>query len=158
MVAGPVKTPCVGICSTTYGDQVCRGCRRFAHEIIDWNRYDDDQKRAVRARLIALRDQVVSGRIRVVDPARLTARLRHHRIPFAEDDTDASRAWLLLWRGARHIRRLEAYGLRVCDDWAHLSPVELRERIDRDFQTLSEAHYERYINPDVPVPREEKGT
>ncbi|MDZ7825709.1 MAG: hypothetical protein U5R48_06560 [Gammaproteobacteria bacterium] len=113
---------------------------------------------AVRARLIALRDQVVSGRIRVVDPERLTARLRHHRIPFAEDDTDASRAWLLLWRGARHIRRLEAYGLRVCDDWAHLSPVELRERIDRDFQTLSEAHYERYINPDVPVPREGQGT
>ena len=158
MSSGSVKTPCVGICSTTYGDQVCRGCRRFAHEIIDWNRYDEDQKRAVWARLIALRDQVVCGRIQVVDPEQLTARLRRHRIPFSEEDTDATRAWLLLWRGARHIRRLEAYGLRVRGDWAHLSPVELRERIDRDFQTLSEAHYKRYIDPAVLMVPEAAGT
>ncbi|MEM9624509.1 MAG: DUF1289 domain-containing protein, partial [Pseudomonadota bacterium] len=34
------RTPCVGICSTTYGDLVCRGCKRFAHEIVQWNAYD----------------------------------------------------------------------------------------------------------------------
>ena len=27
------RTPCIGVCSTTYGDDICRGCRRFRHEI-----------------------------------------------------------------------------------------------------------------------------
>ena len=54
-----VTTPCVGLCSTTYGDPVCRGCKRFAHEIVDWNRYAEPQKAAVIARLAALQAQVV---------------------------------------------------------------------------------------------------
>jgi hypothetical protein len=31
-----IKTPCVGLCSTVYGDLVCRGCKRFHHEVINW--------------------------------------------------------------------------------------------------------------------------
>ncbi len=53
------RTPCVGICSTTYGDLVCRGCKRFAHEIVQWNGYDDLQQ-AVRERLQRVRDEVLS--------------------------------------------------------------------------------------------------
>ncbi|WP_317135104.1 DUF1289 domain-containing protein [Piscirickettsia litoralis] len=45
-------TPCVGLCSTVYGDDVCRGCKRFYHEIIDWNQYDINQKQK---NLVALR-------------------------------------------------------------------------------------------------------
>ncbi len=33
--SGRPRTPCVGMCSTTYGDLVCRGCRRFSHEIVN---------------------------------------------------------------------------------------------------------------------------
>jgi predicted Fe-S protein YdhL (DUF1289 family) len=61
------RTPCVGICSTTYGDLVCRGCKRFAHEIVQWNGYDDLQKDAIWTRLHALRDEVVSQRIAVAN-------------------------------------------------------------------------------------------
>lgn len=142
-----VRTPCVGMCSTTYGDMVCRGCRRFAHEIVDWNRYDDRQKRAVLDRLDQLRDQVVRGRLEIVDAARLLDQLRHHRIPFDPAISDASAAYLLLRRGARHIRRLDAYGIQVHPDYAELTVVELRDLIDRDFQALSEAHFERYFAP-----------
>jgi predicted Fe-S protein YdhL (DUF1289 family) len=135
------------MCSTTYGDLVCRGCRRFAHEIIDWNRYDDDQKRAVWARLDALRDQVVAGRLRVVDEARLDEKLAEHRIPFDAQASAPSRAYLLLRRGARHIRRLDAYGLEVMPEFAHLSLPALRDLIDDDLQALSEAHHARYFAP-----------
>ncbi|MEL0243196.1 MAG: DUF1289 domain-containing protein [Gammaproteobacteria bacterium] len=41
------RTPCVGICSTTYGDEVCRGCKRFYFEVINWNKYDEDEKDAI---------------------------------------------------------------------------------------------------------------
>ena len=42
-----VKTPCVGVCSTVFGDQVCRGCKRFQHEVIEWNGYSDFEKETV---------------------------------------------------------------------------------------------------------------
>ena len=39
-----IKTPCVGLCSTVYGDLVCRGCKRFHHEVIQWNGYNEEEK------------------------------------------------------------------------------------------------------------------
>ncbi|MEJ2131069.1 MAG: DUF1289 domain-containing protein, partial [Gammaproteobacteria bacterium] len=51
----PISTPCVGVCSTVYGDLVCRGCKRYAHEVIEWNRYEPQQKREVWRRLVMLR-------------------------------------------------------------------------------------------------------
>lgn len=139
------RTPCAGRCSTTYGDLVCRGCKRFAHEIVAWNRYDDRTKDAVWQRLLMLRDQVVAGRIEVEDPELLEAQLGQHRIVFAAVDSDASRVWLLLWRGARHMRSLAPYGLRALPPFDACSPLELRDLIDSDYQRLSEAHYERYF-------------
>ena len=38
------RTPCIGVCSTTYGDDICRGCRRFRHEITSWINYSDLEK------------------------------------------------------------------------------------------------------------------
>lgn len=139
------RTPCAGRCSTTYGDLICRGCKRFAHEIVAWNRYDDATKDAVWQRLLMLRDQVVAGRIEVVDRQLLEAQLVQHRIVFAAEDSDASRVWLLLWRGARHMGSLSPYGLRALPPFDVYSPLALRDLIDRDYQRLSEAHYERYF-------------
>lgn len=65
------RTPCVGICSTTYGDLVCRGCKRFAHEIVQWNGYDEAQQDAVRERLQRLRDEVLEQVLLCNDPAAL---------------------------------------------------------------------------------------
>ena len=44
-------TPCLGICTTTVGDLVCKGCKRFAHEIVDWNKFDSKEKELVNSRL-----------------------------------------------------------------------------------------------------------
>ena len=61
------RTPCVGICSTTYGDLVCRGCMRFAHEIVGWNGFNEAQREAVWQRLLELRDGAVRSAVEVVD-------------------------------------------------------------------------------------------
>ena len=37
------STPCLGICTTTFGDEVCKGCKRFAHEIISWPKYSENE-------------------------------------------------------------------------------------------------------------------
>jgi predicted Fe-S protein YdhL (DUF1289 family) len=44
-------TPCLGICSTTYGDDVCKGCKRVVHEIISWPKYSMEERAFVNDRL-----------------------------------------------------------------------------------------------------------
>ena len=45
------STPCLGICSTTFGDEVCKGCKRFAHEIVGWTKYSQGEREIVNDRL-----------------------------------------------------------------------------------------------------------
>lgn len=41
-------TPCVGICScTSQGDEICRGCKRTATEVRDWNTYTNETKKQI---------------------------------------------------------------------------------------------------------------
>jgi predicted Fe-S protein YdhL (DUF1289 family) len=61
-----IKTPCVGLCSTVYGDLVCRGCKRFHHEVIHWNGYNEDEKRAVWLRLEQLLSQVMAAKVEIL--------------------------------------------------------------------------------------------
>ena len=60
------RTPCVGICSTTYGDEVCRGCKRFYFEVINWNKYDEDEKDAIWMRLESLKTQIIYSKIKKI--------------------------------------------------------------------------------------------
>jgi uncharacterized protein len=52
-------TPCAGRCSTVFGDLVCRGCRRFNHEVIHWNTYAAEQHTVIWKRLDAQLDQIL---------------------------------------------------------------------------------------------------
>ena len=40
-------TPCIGFCSTTLGDDVCRGCGRTSNEVDGWIFLSDQEKAAV---------------------------------------------------------------------------------------------------------------
>ncbi|MBX9915492.1 MAG: DUF1289 domain-containing protein [Pseudomonadaceae bacterium] len=147
MSTPPIKTPCVGLCSTVYGDLVCRGCKRFHHEVVNWNLYDSDAKRAVLQRLEALLVQVMQGKLAVFDAARLRLQLEQRSIRFAPQQSPYCWAYLLIVRGARVISQLDAYGLALLPEFRNWSLPELRDAIDREFFLLSEAHYERYIAP-----------
>ncbi len=61
------------MCSTTFGDFVCRGCKRWLHEVIDWNSYDDVNKRVVIERLRLQHDACVAGFVAIDDEATLRA-------------------------------------------------------------------------------------
>ena len=45
------RTPCIGVCSTSYGDHICRGCKRFSHEVTGWIKYSDTEKSIINKRL-----------------------------------------------------------------------------------------------------------
>lgn len=48
----PTDSPCIGICSTSLGDEMCIGCGRTFYEVCLWNTLTDDQKRQINYRLL----------------------------------------------------------------------------------------------------------
>jgi predicted Fe-S protein YdhL (DUF1289 family) len=142
-----IKTPCVGLCSTVYGDLVCRGCKRFHHEVIHWNGYNEDEKRAVWLRLEQLLVQVMAAKVEVFDAGKLRQQLELRKIRFVPQQSEYCWAYQLIARGARVINQLDAYGMVLLPEFRDWPLPDLRDAIDREFFLLSEAHYERYIAP-----------
>lgn len=141
----PVKTPCIGVCSTGIGDTVCRGCKRFTHEVIAWNAYSQAERRAVLARIDGLLAQVVAGWVTIAEPERLAAQLRAQQVGF--DPARHPASWLveLLKAGASQIDDPADYGLVLMPPAEGLGLRALRDAIEQAFYTLSCAHYERYF-------------
>ncbi len=126
-------TPCVGICSTTYGDLICRGCKRFAHEIVQWNGYEDDQRDAVWRRLRELRDGSVAQFVSRVQVDALVERADEMNVRHDRAMTVNSVAYEVL-------RRLVLRQLPLPNED---SSREMLNRIDKEYYRRSRAHYER---------------
>lgn len=141
MSDAPLPTPCVGRCSTVFGDLVCRGCRRFLHEIVDWNGYDEARKAQVWRRLERLLVQVMEDKVAILDAEVLRQQLEHRQIRFVPQVSPYCWAYQLLVHGARHIRRLEAYGLALRPAFVEWTLPAVRDAIDTEFFALSEACY-----------------
>ncbi|MBC53632.1 MAG: DUF1289 domain-containing protein [Gammaproteobacteria bacterium] len=146
MTQAPVKTPCIGICSTTsVGDPICRGCKRFAFEVIDWNAYSDDEKRAVLQRIEALVQPIVDDRFIIRSAQTLAAGLKRQAVPCNPDLSPASWLHSLLKKRHRQIQDLSGYGVEIRQPWRHLSLPELAEDMDVQLLRLCEAHRIRYF-------------
>ena len=143
----PVRTPCVGICSTGIGDIVCRGCKRFTHEVIGWNAYTHEQRLIIAQRLENFLTQVVQNMIEVVDEKILLEQIKHQQIQFKKEQNPYCWVFDLLRAGASQITDMDVYGLKLLPAWRNTPLTEIRDNIDRDFYALSCAYYERYIDP-----------
>ena len=136
-----IKTPCIGICSTVFGDEVCRGCKRFVHEVIDWNTYSSEQKLLVKDRLDRFTTQVLTGKIFVVD-----TELFKQSISIAEIDSEQSEAMQiisLLRKASKQIKVFKDHGLQALPEYAMYSANELKELIEAEIHVLSTATYQK---------------
>lgn len=142
-----VKTPCIGVCSTSIGDVVCRGCKRFAHEVINWNGYTEEQRQLVVDRLDQFLVTIVSNKIHIFDEKILLSQLEYQQIKI--DPSLSSSRWVyeLLRLGAAQINDASLYGFELKAQWQRFSLEEIKLFLDQDLFTLSSAHYERYIAP-----------
>ena len=131
------RTPCVGVCSTTYGDLVCRGCKRFSHEIVGWNSYQEEQRELVWARLNGLLADSVRTVLVVVDEDRL------RRVGSELKITDASvmPAEILAFQALR-VRLLPLDELGLQSRQAGVPSRDVARQIDTEFYARSRAHYE----------------
>lgn len=139
------KTPCIGICSTGIGDEVCRGCKRFCHEVIDWNAYSHEQQQLVLDRLEQFIQQIVANKIDIFDEKLLLERMAFQQISI--DRRLSSSRWLynLLRVGASQIGRPEDFGFSIKPEWQRFSLEQIKQFLEQEFYALSCAHYDRYF-------------
>jgi len=150
MLDPTVKTPCIGVCSTGIGDSVCRGCKRFSHEVINWNSYTPAQKRIVDSRLAGFLSPCVSIKLRVTDKTLLQWQLQVQQIRHVEHHDEYCWVFSLLKAGAGQIDITSDYGFEVDLRYREAGLEQLREIIDQEYYVLSEAHYDRYmLSPDL---------
>lgn len=134
------RTPCIGVCSTTYGDLVCRGCKRFAHEVVGWNGFADTQRHVVWTRLNRLLAESVRAYVTVVDEERLRS-VCPRRIP----DADALPVEVVAFRTMRACPLpMAALGLAARNhaDGSAAATRETTRWIDQEFYARSRAYYE----------------
>lgn len=138
------STPCLGICSTTYGDDVCRGCKRFIHEVINWNSYSNDEKEIVNSRLEEFKVTILTHRFKVTDAELLSSKLKEHAINF--NDALDPITWIFdLLRASSQDLDLELFGLELLPDHRTFSLSSIKDEINTELFELSQAHFDRYF-------------
>lgn len=142
MKKNKASTPCLGICSTTYGDNVCKGCKRFVHEVINWNKYSMLEKELVNTRLEDFKLTVLRDRLSISNSDLLASKLNEKGINF--NDALDPLTWIfdLLRAAGSQPLDLEQFGITL---HAPIDLEELKNQIYLEFLELSEAHYQRYF-------------
>ena len=142
-MANRTRTPCVGICSTTYGDDVCRGCKRFSFEVINWNTFKPEERESVWKRLEKLKSQIMASRLKVFDSKKLEKSIKHFQLKIKDDLNDLSKAFEVIKQVSESFNNLDEFGVDVFEK--NKSLTALKEEIESELYTLSKAHYEKYF-------------
>ncbi len=141
-----IQTPCIGICSTpALGDNICRGCKRFNFEVINWNTYSEQEKLAVFGRIDLLSEQILSNKFRIVSVTKLQDVMHDFRFFYHPDLSPFCWAHGLLQKYAYKIDNLNEIGLELLPEYRNSSVDEVLQVINDDLQLLSEAHFQRYF-------------
>ena len=136
------STPCLGICSTTFGDEVCKGCKRFAHEIVSWTKYSPEEREIINLRLEQFKIQILKRRFKIINADLFASKLDEKAINFNHSLDPLT--WIFdLFRaaGAQPIK-LTDFGV---ENLISYDPKTIKDEINDELRELSEAHHERYF-------------
>ena len=135
-------TPCLGICSTTYGDDVCKGCKRFVHEIIGWPKYSQDERALVNDRLEKFKVLILQDRFKIHDSDLLQIKLKENAISYNNSMDPLTWIFDLLRAAGSQNLDLEQFGITSLKNY---DPIKIRDEVNKEFLDLSEAHHQRYF-------------
>ena len=137
------RTPCVGICSTTYGDEVCRGCKRFYFEVINWNKYDKDEKVAIWTRLESLKTQIIYSKIKKINSKKLSKKIAELDLKIKTDLNEYCQVFDLIKLVSESFEDLSEFGISLNHECKNLE--KLKKELEEELLALSEAHYSKYF-------------
>ena len=114
-------TPCAGKCSTVFGDSVCRGCRRFSHEVIHWNNYSREEQQFIWQRLDEQLDQILVPLVCIQNSYTLTQFLQSRQIKLLDTASDGRKIYHALRICQRSPHCLQEAGLNILPE--HLKKI-----------------------------------
>ena len=136
------STPCLGICSTTFGDEVCKGCKRFAHEIVSWTKYSLEEREIINDRIEKFKIQILSDRFKVIDADLLALRLEEKAINFNHSLDPITWIFDLFRAAGSQSFDLGNYCIKSLKQF---DPKTIKDEINDELLELSEAHHGRYF-------------
>ena len=137
------RTPCVGICSTTYGDDVCRGCKRFIHEVINWNSFNPEEKESVWKRLEKLKTLIMQSKISIINETLMEEKIEELQLKINSDLNSLSKAFEIVKLTSKSFDDLNEFGIKIVNKDGSLT--DLKEEIEKELYDLSMAHFNRYF-------------
>lgn len=139
------RTPCIGVCSTSYGDHICRGCKRFSHEVTGWIKYSDTEKSLVNERLQKFKTTILEDKFTIIDSEKLKNKLKDANISFNQELDPLCWVFDLFRTFTIEDIDLEEVGIALKGEFSNMALSKIKEDINKEFFELSLAHYERYI-------------
>ena len=140
------STPCIGICSTTFGDDVCKGCKRFSHEITNWGKFSTDERAVVNSRLEQFKTTILEEKFTISDSNLFESKMNEFSINFNSSLDPITWVFDLLRASSNEDLDLSDFGIEILPAFSDLSLIELRDLINQEMLQLSEAHYYKFFN------------
>ena len=139
------STPCIGICSTTFGDDVCKGCKRFSHEITNWGKFSTDERAVVNSRLEQFKRTILEEKFTISDSNLFESKMNEFSINFNSSLEPITWIFDLLRASSNKDLNVNDFGVEILPAYSNLSLVELRDLINQEMLQLSEAHYYKFF-------------
>jgi predicted Fe-S protein YdhL (DUF1289 family) len=140
------STPCIGICSTTFGDDVCKGCKRFSHEITNWGKFSTDERAVVNSRLEQFKTTILEEKFTISDSELFESKMNEFSINFNSSLEPITWIFDLLRASSNKDLNVNDFGVEILPAFSDLSLIELRDLINQEMLQLSEAHYYKFLN------------
>mgnify|MGYP001224935405 FL=1 len=140
------STPCIGICSTTFGDDVCKGCKRFSHEITNWGKFSTDEREVVNSRLEQFKTIILEEKFTISDSELFESKMNEFSINFNSSLEPITWIFDLLRASSNKDLNVNDFGVEILPAFSDLSLIELRDLINQEMLQLSEAHYYKFFN------------
>ena len=140
------STPCIGICSTTFGDDVCKGCKRFSHEITNWGKFSTDERAVVNSRLEQFKTTILEEKFSISDSELFESKMNEFSINFNTSLEPITWIFDLLRASSNKDLNVNDFGVEILPAFSDLSLIELRDLINQEMLQLSEAHYYKFFN------------
>ena len=140
------STPCIGICSTTFGDDVCKGCKRFSHEITNWGKFSTDERAVVNSRLEQFKITILEEKFTISNSNLFESKMNEFSINFNSSLEPITWIFDLLRASSNKDLNVNDFGVEILPAFSDLSLIELRDLINQEMLQLSEAHYYKFFN------------
>ena len=140
------STPCIGICSTTFGDDVCKGCKRFSHEITNWGKFSSDERAVVNSRLEQFKATILEEKFTISDSSLFESKMNEFSINFNSSLEPITWIFDLLRASSNKDLNLNDFGVEISPAFLDLSLIELRDLINQEMLQLSEARCYKFFN------------